>query len=149
MYICDVFAQVARWTIMTNERACGCAYLSRQSPAWHCHSSFTNISKLHDDAILRAAPPDPPIGPSPLLKFAIHIRVLKMASKKVTTAFSVRTTASIATPSPPTPLRRSTPRLCRQPTDGIYRNTQFSPLVSMRRSTGSSLSTPSARPVSP
>lgn len=79
-----------QFTAMTNEKARRDAYPSRQVPPWQLQSSFTNITGLHDDAISRVVLPAPPIGPSPLLELVIDNRPLKMASKKVTTAFSVR-----------------------------------------------------------
>lgn len=89
---------------MTNEKARRSAYPSRQVPPWQLHSSFMNITELHDDAVSRAAPPDPPIGPSPLAETAIDTRPLTMASKKVTTTFSVRAhNPSRASPSAGTP----------------------------------------------
>jgi hypothetical protein len=70
--------------------------------------SFTNITKLDDEAISRAAPPNPPIGPYPLLKLVTETRVLKMASKKVTTTFAVRNRNSFTTLSANTPLSQPT-----------------------------------------
>jgi hypothetical protein len=75
-------------------------------------SSFTNITELHDDAISRAAPTDPPIGPSPLLTLVIDNRPLTMASKKVTTTFSVRPTVPRAPLPLPASLRRNALHLC-------------------------------------